>query len=313
MFPLLHRVARAEGARCMDRRNSRGINGFPLWRGSCTGRTLAPTVDGSACRRGAQRGGWEMVQLVRLGMPGSNAYLLRGARTVLVDCGGAEHRDLLAAALDAHGCAPSSLSLLLLTHAHAGTAGNARWLQREHHVPVAIHSADAPILATGTDRPHRPVGPTAALVSWVGDPRFEAVVPDLVLGHSHPLFKHGVGATTVYTPGHTIGSVSVLLPSGDALVGDLLMGGWFGGRVRAHRPVRHYFAECPERVARSLALLARLGAERLHPAIGEELAMAEVRAALHVDDAAPSVGSSPIRRRERRLADATPRGELRPT
>jgi glyoxylase-like metal-dependent hydrolase (beta-lactamase superfamily II) len=250
-----------------------------------------------------------MLHLVRIAVPGANAFLIRGARTILVDCGGAAHRDVLCAALAREGLAPSDLTLLLLTHAHAATAGNARWLQQAHRVPVAIHGADAPILATGCDRPHRPVSATAALVGWLDDPHFEPVIPDVVLGHSTPLWRHGVGATAVHTPGHTIGSVSVLCPAGDAIVGDLVMGGWFG--VRSHHPARHWFAECPERVARSLALLERLGVERVHPAVGAELAMAEISRTLRIH-AADRVGVSPARLRERRLAHVTTRGQLRP-
>ncbi len=243
-----------------------------------------------------------MLHVVRLAMSGSNAYLLRGARTVLVDCGAEDQRDELCAALAHAGVAPDALSLLLLTHAHAGTAGNAAWLHREHGVPVAVHGADAPILAAGIDRAHRPTTPTAALVAWLGTHRFEPVVPSVILGHATPLWRHGVGATAVHTPGHTIGSVSVLCPGGEAIVGDLVMGGWFGGRVRAHHPVRHYFAECPDRIARSLALLDRLGAERVLPAIGGELAMAAVRAHIPVGREPEALGVAPARLRERRLA-----------
>lgn len=252
-----------------------------------------------------------MVHLVRIALPGSNAFLVRGARTILVDCGGAADRDALGAALAREGLAPSDLTLLVLTHAHATTAGNAWWLQQGHGVPVAIHAADAPILATGCDRPHRPVSPLAALQRWLEEPGFEAVVPDVVLGHSTPLWRHGVGVTAVHTPGHTIGSVSVLCPAGDAIVGDLVSGGWMGGRLRAHTPTRHWFAECPERVARSLALLERLGAARVHPAVGGELAMSAIIASLGVHEA-DRVGASPVRHRERRLARLASRRQLRP-
>lgn len=37
------------------------------------------------------------------------------------------------------------------------------------------------------------------------------------------LKDYGISGRVVYTPGHTIGSVSVLLDSGEALVGDLAM------------------------------------------------------------------------------------------
>lgn len=243
-----------------------------------------------------------MVHVVRLAMSGSNAYLLRGARTVLVDCGAEDQRDELQAALAQAGVAPETLSLLLLTHAHAGTAGNAAWLQREHGVPVAVHGADAPILAAGIDRAHRPTTPTAVLVAWLGTHRFEPAAPNVVLGHTSPLWRHGIGATVVHTPGHTIGSVSVVCPGGEAIVGDLVMGGWFGGRVRTHHPVRHYFAESPARTARSLALLERLGVARILPAIGGELAMAAVRAHIPVVREPDALGVAPARRRERRLA-----------
>ncbi|MCU0626891.1 MAG: hypothetical protein MUF21_10480, partial [Gemmatimonadaceae bacterium] len=103
----------------------------------------------------------------------------------------------------------------------------------------------------------------------------------------------------------------VLTPGGEAMVGDLLMGGWFGGRVRTTRPVRHYFAESPERVPRSLALLDRLGVTRLYPAIGGALAIDDVRAYVPFEARSESVGISPIRLRERRLAIAGAGAALR--
>ena len=254
-----------------------------------------------------------MLHVVRLALPGSNAFLLRGARTVLVDCGAGDQRGRLVEALAEVGVAPHTLSLLVLTHAHAGTAGNAAWLHHEHGVPVAVHAADAPILAAGIDRVHRPTSPTAALVAWLGAHRFEPVVPTVILGHATPLWRHGIGATVVHTPGHTIGSVSVICPSGEALVGDLVMGGWFGGRMWPTHPVRHYFAECPDRVPRSLALLERLGVHRVHPAIGGELAMAEVRAHIPVTLGHEALGIAPARLRERRLATPTHGHDLRLT
>jgi glyoxylase-like metal-dependent hydrolase (beta-lactamase superfamily II) len=45
------------------------------------------------------------------------------------------------------------------------------------------------------------------------------------------------------TPGHTAGSVSVLTAAGEAIVGDLLMGGFAGGKLLPHHPTLHYFAE----------------------------------------------------------------------
>jgi glyoxylase-like metal-dependent hydrolase (beta-lactamase superfamily II) len=53
----------------------------------------------------------------------------------------------------------------------------------------------------------------------------------------------GVDGKVLFTPGHTAGSISVLLSSGEAIVGDLLMGGWLGGMFRSGQPGYPYFAD----------------------------------------------------------------------
>ena len=53
----------------------------------------------------------------------------------------------------------------------------------------------------------------------------------------------GVAGSILHTPGHTAGSITVLLDSGAAIVGDTIMGGWAGGAIRRAKPNFHYFAE----------------------------------------------------------------------
>ena len=93
----------------------------------------------------------------------------------------------------------------------------------------------------------------------------------------------------------------MLFRSGDAIIGDLLMGGFFGGRLWPTRPTQHYFAEVPQRVIRSLALLNRLGVQRLHPGTGDVLQMEEVREMIIARATSIATGPAPGRLRERRL------------
>ncbi len=251
------------------------------------------------------------MQVHRLPLHGTNAYVISDGHHVLVDTGPARARALLLEALSAIGLGAEDLSLVVLTHAHATAAGNAAFLKHTFHVPIAVHQADAPILASGVDRSVRILGPVGALIRLLGDTRFEAISPDVVFGHTLSLEPFGIEGTVVHTPGHTIGSVSVVLPTGDAVIGDLLMGGSFGGRIMPSRPYRHYSAEEPERVARSLALLRRLGVLRLHPGTGDTLHMDVVSKRI-IDRAgdAPS-GPAPTRVRERRLRSVIPPAPLR--
>lgn len=239
----------------------------------------------------------------RVALQGTSAYVISGEHHVLVDTGPARARTALLDGLASLGLGGEELSLVLATHAHATASGNAAFMQRVFHVPIAVHGADAPILASGIDRVVTRFTPFGLMMRWLGDSRFDPVAPDVVFGHTLSLDSFGCAGTVVHTPGHTIGSTSVVLATGDAIVGDLLMGGWLGGRVWPTRPALHYLAEVPERVIRSLALLDRLGVQRLHPGTGEMLQMEDVRRRL-LDraDAMPS-GPAPSRVRERRMSD----------
>jgi hydroxyacylglutathione hydrolase len=241
------------------------------------------------------------MRIHRLPLHGTNAYVISGEHHVLVDTGPERARTALLEGLASIGLGGEDLSLVLVTHAHATAVGNTAFLQQMFHVPVAVHGADAPVLASGVDRSVHITKPVGAIMRWLGDTRFDAPTPDVVFGHTMSLDAFGVHGTVVHTPGHTIGSTSVVLPGGDAIIGDLLMGGFFGGRLWPSRPSRHYFAEIPERTARSLALLNRLGVQRLHPGTGDVLAMEEVRERIIARAPLLATGPASARLRERRL------------
>lgn len=237
----------------------------------------------------------------RLPLHGTNAYVISGEHHVLVDTGPERARTALLEGLAQIGLGGQDLSLVLVTHAHATSVGNAEYLQRVFHVPVAVHGADAPILASGVDRIAGRSGIMSALLRSVEETRFDSLPPDVVFAHTLSLDPFGCHGTVVHTPGHTIGSTSVILPSGDAIIGDLLSGGWLGGRVMPNRPTRHVVAEIPARVARSLALLNRLGVQRLHPGTGGVLQMTDVKRLIIDRATGVASGPTPTRLRERRL------------
>ncbi|HAX69802.1 MAG TPA: hypothetical protein DCY14_09360, partial [Anaerolineae bacterium] len=70
---------------------------------------------------------------------------------------------------------------------------------------------------------------------------FEAVEPDIILEKEMSLKNFGVDGEIVFTPGHTKGSLSVMLPNQEAIIGDVMMGGWMGGNLFGTRPNYHYF------------------------------------------------------------------------
>jgi hydroxyacylglutathione hydrolase len=204
--------------------------------------------------------------------------------------------------LQALGVGPGALRLVVLTHVDARSAGNAAFLQRQYRAPVAVHAADAPILAAGLGRRPRPASLLGYLTRLYEPSRFLATVPDLVFTHTIDLRLYGIPGQVVHTPAATVGSCSVLLTTGDAVCGDVVVGGWWSGRVRASTPVLPTLAEMPEQIAHVVGLLRRLGARRLHPAQGATLRMADVLACVAPTALRESVAPTPARVRRRRLA-----------
>jgi len=105
---------------------------------------------------------------------------------------------------------------------------------------------------------------------------FQPASADLPASEGLRLDAFGVAATILHTPGHTPGSVSVLLDGGDAIVGDMLMGGYAGGTLWPSRPNFHYFADNLSLAMESLDRVLRASCGRLFVGHGGPVAHAAV-------------------------------------
>ncbi|MEO0107997.1 MAG: MBL fold metallo-hydrolase [candidate division WOR-3 bacterium] len=178
--------------------------------------------EASNIERSAQR-----VYPIDMGL--AKAFLIRGARSVLVDTGDRRGQTRLLQGLERHGVRPSELSLIVITHGHHDHYGNIAELKRlGPAVPVAIQRLDASALSSGVDVPIYLGGPRG-LALRLGlpqrrRPRFLGIDADILVDDELDLKPFGVLGRALATPGHTPGSLSVILDSGEAIVGDLVMG-----------------------------------------------------------------------------------------
>jgi glyoxylase-like metal-dependent hydrolase (beta-lactamase superfamily II) len=211
----------------------------------------------------------------RLGLSLSNAYLVDSDEPVLVDTGSPDEFERLSQAIREHDVAIEDLSLVVLTHGHADHAGTASRLSTDYDIPVAAHPRDDPLLQAG-EATYHPQNIEAGLIQRFLPNRFDSVDYDIELHDGYDLSSHGIPAEVLETPGHTAGSISVLLEDKQAIVGDLVMGGYFGGAIWPTHAREHYFADAPDRLPESQQRLREAGATTIHVGHGGPLSAAEL-------------------------------------
>jgi hydroxyacylglutathione hydrolase len=159
----------------------------------------------------------------------ANVFVVSGhGQTILVDTGPKAFEAFLARRLLRLGI--TCIHGVILSHTHYDHAGNAAFLQKKYGTRIMVHPSEAVCIEKG--RSFVPGGISAVaraterLASGI-DPKllmFSPCEPD-VLSESdaeEPFF--GLPVSVMATPGHSPGSVSVLVDREIALVGDCLFG-----------------------------------------------------------------------------------------
>lgn len=184
----------------------------------------------------------ERVKVIRIPVFLANSYLLIGAKTaIIVDTGDPGHsRDILKA-MAANDVTPDMVNLIHLTHGHIDHYGSVYKLKKTLNAPVAIHNADLPYLLDGIQAPLYPTNRIARFLKAIGGncrvkERY-GLKPEIILDQSLDLSTFGLAGKIIATPGHTLGSTSLILADGRAFTGDLLV----HERFLRGRPVRPPF------------------------------------------------------------------------
>ncbi|MGD8923064.1 MAG: MBL fold metallo-hydrolase, partial [Candidatus Zixiibacteriota bacterium] len=165
------------------------------------------------------------IHSIRVGI--NRCYLVKDDGAILIDAGPPGKINTFRKAFEKFSINPHEIKLIILTHGDLDHAGSAEDLKRLTGAKIAIHRADQQLFEQSLF--NFPPGVTAwgksmhAILSPLlkrilhGAPGAEA---DIVLSDDdYPLTEYGIRGKIIHTPGHTSGSVSVLLDTGDAFVG----------------------------------------------------------------------------------------------
>lgn len=187
----------------------------------------------------------------------ANAYLVRGMEgAILIDTGTAPYRERVLEA-----CRTAGVKLILLTHGHVDHCQNAASLAGALGCPVGIGREDTPLLAEGETRQVAGRGIWGHLYARLSNRiirsnRIPPHRPEVLLEEGMPLTPYGVDGAVVALPGHTAGSVGVLLSTGELFAGDAMQS-VFG-------PASAWCYEDREAAERSAAAIRRLRPARLY-------------------------------------------------
>jgi len=215
---------------------------------------------------------------IRLGA--CNAYLIQGeGGAVLVDTGQFHFERILVRYLRQHAISLDAIKLIVITHVHFDHVGGLKHLKTRCGCPAAVHAGAASELSHGAvffPPGTNLFGRMASLLgSTVGRPlmTYPPVKAEIVVSKEMSLAPFGVSGKIIPTPGHTTNSLTVLLTSGEAFVGDLA-----ANYLPANLgPIFPPFAEDVEALLESWEVLLKAGARIICPGHGRPFSAHRLR------------------------------------
>ena len=209
-------------------------------------------------------------------------YILQGDGTIMIDAGMPKQVKHLRRALDKLSMLPEDIRLIVLTHGHWDHIGSAREIKEITGAPVALHEREKDCLEKSLIS--LPPGVTAwgrffVSIMAIFMPLVHIGAADvniLLNEEDFALAPYGIPGRIVYTPGHSPGSVSVLLETGEAFVGDLAMNKF----PLCLSPGLPILAEDMQQVKESWKVLLDKGAKTVYPAHGKSFSADVIRNAL---------------------------------
>ncbi len=194
----------------------------------------------------------------------SNVFLIKAQKNILVDTGSKGEIEDLIKRLSDMKVKLDDVSLVVLTHAHSDHAANVAEIKHRSKAKVVLQRGDLGFATAGDHGKLRVSSFLGYFLKWFIDPKYEAFTPDFIYDSMYDLIPWGIGGYIMAMPGHTKGSSVIIVDQTKAFVGDMFMGGYFGGAYRPEKPGEYYFSDDIERNKSNIKVLIDMGIETFY-------------------------------------------------
>lgn len=167
----------------------------------------------------------EIVIPIRLGA--SYCYFIPSpAGGVLIDAGYVNKHLELKSVLTAHEHDMTDIRYIILTHTHHDHVGSLAEIKKRSGAKIIVGAEEASCLKRGRTPLPRGTGPIAKMMVQVGRVlkmgAYPPVEPDILIEQETTLSGFAFDLQIIPTPGHTLGSLTIIINQHLALVGDTM-------------------------------------------------------------------------------------------
>lgn len=165
----------------------------------------------------------------------SNMYLVQDKGMILVDTGCDVGKEKYIEIFSELGINPKEINLIVITHGHSDHFARVSELKELTGAQVLCHIEAVRALQTGVNPEFIPRGEEGKeFLKLIADsvPEVSSPLnPDLTVDDDFDLNPYGVSGRIIHTPGHSDCSISLVLDSGEAIIGDMLIISPFTGKL----------------------------------------------------------------------------------